>query len=770
MTSHSARETNEPQYPHWEKIKDLVDQYIDIMLNHSQSGHPGGSRSKVHGLVTMLLSGAMRWDIRHPGKRFADRFVLSAGHVNPLVYAALAVFNEALRVKHARTGDARYAVPHAAERQLTWEDLLTLRRRGGLPGHAEMAGKTLFLKFNTGPSGHGIPVAVGQALALKAAGVPEVKVFAIEGEGGLTTGVTHESLSSAWGLGLDNLVFFVDWNDYGIDDRPFSTVVKPTPEELFACHGWHTAGTEAGESWEAMDAAFGEACRDGVGNPRMVWSRNHKGRGYYVYDNKSHGAPHKRDSENYWKCRQDFADKYGVEWEGFGQPPAATGAGQHTRTEAHLRTVAGTLAADEALLDYLADRLVELGDAVPEELPGFRLTGAEPLPPLTDLPDGLFAAPGTNAPNRAALASFGAWLNATVNAERGVPQVLAASADLADSTNISGFAKGWDDLPGTGLYNRDDNTGGGLLPQGITEMATAGMLAGAVCVNFADDPYAKFVGFYGACSTYGSFSYLKYGPFRVLSQTAQDTEFKVGKVIWVVGHSGPETAEDSRTHFGIFSPGVTDLFPAGKIINLHPWEHNEVAPMLACALNDDVPLIALHLTRPGIEIPDRAALGMSTYHDAAKGAYVMRDYDERPRQGVVIVRGTSATANLVPLLQRLADGPNLKVVAATSHELFAAQPVEYREAVLSEQELHDAMVVTNGALRLMSDWVVNPVVREYSLSSDWDDNWRGGGFLDEVIEDAHLSPDWLWNGMTRFAAERPQRLARLRAAIPEVDA
>jgi len=33
------------------------------------------------------------------------------------------------------------------------------------------------------------------------------------------------------------------------------------------------------------------------------------------------------------------------------------------------------------------------------------------------------------------------------------------------------------------------------------------------------------------------------------------------KVIWVAGHSGPETADDSRTHFGIFATGVTKLFP-----------------------------------------------------------------------------------------------------------------------------------------------------------------------------------------------------------------
>ena len=77
------------------------------------------------------------------------------------------------------------------------------------------------------------------------------------------------------------------------------------------------------------------------------------------------------------------------------------------------------------------------------------------------------------------------------------------------------------------------------------------MMAGAATVNFNAKPYESFSGFYGAVRTYGSFSYLKYGPLRLFSQLAQDSELKVGKIIWVVGHSGPETAEDSRTQYGI---------------------------------------------------------------------------------------------------------------------------------------------------------------------------------------------------------------------------
>ncbi len=65
------------------------------------------------------------------------------------------------------------------------------------------------------------------------------------------------------------------------------------------------------------------------------------------------------------------------------------------------------------------------------------------------------------------------------------------------------------------------------------------MMAGLATVDMAEDPFTSFDGFWGTCSTYGSFSYLKYGPLRLFSQLAQDCELKVGKVLWVAGHSAP---------------------------------------------------------------------------------------------------------------------------------------------------------------------------------------------------------------------------------------
>ena len=763
-------------YQYWEVTKDLIDQCIDISLNLSQSGHPGGSRSKVQGMLITLLSGAMRWDIRDPSKRFADRFVLVAGHDNPLVYSTLAILNESLRIKYEQTRDSKYLVRNSEEFQLTWEDLLMLRRNKGLPGHAEMEGKTLFFKFNTGPSGHGSPPAAGEALAHKLAGTDQVKVFAFEGEGGLSTGATHETLNSAWGLGLGNIVYYIDWNDYGIDSRPFSSIVKSTPQELFETKGWHVEGTDDSEDWESFTTAYYDLLVGKAKNniPKMIYAKSRKGRGYYVFDEKSHGVPHKRNSELFWKTKEDFSTKYDVSFDGFGESAAETREEQVEQATTYFKTVLSVLRNNQALVDYLADRLIELGDSVPESIDSCIISDSNPLNDkalfdFKNYPDELFVEPGTKIPNRVGFSKIASWLNTHSRQNHGRPLFVAMSADLADSTNISGFAKGWGDVEDLGMYDKEKNTNSPLMPQGITEFTNSGMMAGLATVNFNKDTFDQYNGFIGSFSTYGSFSYLKYGPIRLFSQVAQDSQIKVGRLLWIVGHSGPETAEDSRTHFGIFAPGVTQLFPTGHIINLHPWEHNDVAPALAAAFSTDVPIVALHLTRPAIEIPDREKLGIASHFEASKGAYLIRDYDNRPKEGVVIVRGTSSTNTVVSILEQIGSEHNVKIVSAVSWELFRRQDQAYKDSIISETEWSDSMIVTNTGLRIMHNWISNRIVSEYSVSPDWDDSWRTGGSLDEIIDEAHLSPRWVLEAIQKFASERNSRLERLNNQVPSSD-
>jgi transketolase len=177
--------------------------------------------------------------------------------------------------------------------------------------------------------------------------------------------------------------------------------------------------------------------------------------------------------------------------------------------------------------------------------------------------------------------------------------------------------------------------------------------------------------------------------------------------------------------------------------------------------------VALHLTRPSVEIPDRAALGMDSHLDAARGAYVLRPArSDIPSAGTVYVQGTVTTANVVKALPRLDEaGINVRIVAAISPQLFAMQEQAYRDRIRSESDRWDGMAITNRAFKLMRDWVDGPLAAEYSLSSDWDNRWRTGGTVEEVMDEAHLGPDHVFEGIRRYAADVEERRTRLRAIV-----
>ncbi|MHB1501421.1 MAG: hypothetical protein ACYCYK_09715, partial [Candidatus Dormibacteria bacterium] len=110
-----------------------------------------------------------------------------------------------------------------------------------------------------------------------------------------------------------------------------------------------------------------------------------------------------------------------------------------------------------------------------------------------------------------------------------------------------------------------------------------------------------------------------------------------------------------------------------------------VPVVLGAALLPSVPIIALHLTRPAIDIPDREALGMPSHFEAARGAYVLRPFrEDQPQLGTVFIRGSVPTANLVSLLSELERSRlSVKVVAAISWQLFSLQDQAYREETIT---------------------------------------------------------------------------------------
>ena len=253
-------------------------------------------------------------------------------------------------------------------------------------------------------------------------------------------------------------------------------------------------------------------------------------------------SPHKRNSSLFWKTKEDFAQKYNVDFNGFNEEAAETRDGQEDQAISYFESVFSVLRSNQNLVDYIADTLVGLGDSVPEKIESCKVTINNPAKDpeifnVDSLPNDLFVDPGSKAPNRVGFSKYASFINSTCISKYGRPLVVAMSADLADSTNISGFAKGYGDSDDMGLYNYKTNKDSPLIPQGITEFTNSGMLAGLATVNFCHEPYKDFNGFYGAMSTYGSFSYLKYGPIRLFSQLAQDSNLKVGKLLWIAGHS-----------------------------------------------------------------------------------------------------------------------------------------------------------------------------------------------------------------------------------------
>ena len=75
------------------------------------------------------------------------------------------------------------------------------------------------------------------------------------------------------------------------------------------------------------------------------------------------------------------------------------------------------------------------------------------------------------------------------------------------------------------------------------------------------------------------------------------------------------------------------------------------------------------------------------------------------------------------------------------------------------------MVVSTGTRRMPPVRDLGPLTDEYSLWSDWDNQWLTGGTEPDVIAEANLDADSIHAGIKRFAAARSERLARQREVL-----
>ena len=341
---------------------------------------------------------------------------------------------------------------------------------------------------------------------------------------------------------------------------------------------------------------------------------------------------------------------------------------------------------------------------------------------------------------------------------------ITLAADLSESINVE-HGSLW------GHYNPVTNPLGTRMKAAIQEAGNVSTAIGLCSQSASVDP-KKFAGVWALSGTYGSFTPLMYTPARVFSQQTQDSKFRMGVLHILAGHSGPETAADGRTHYGIFSTQVWKLFPRGQTIHLNFWDYNDVAPGYFAAAeiaarDPKVGIISIEVARPDFPVADRAKFADTDLRAAAKGFYVIRDFTPgKPKHGYVIAQGSSSTVNLVSQLPKLEQaGINVKVIAAISEELFDRQPESYRNSVLPPEAYYDAMVVSTGTRRVMPVRNLGPLTDEYSLTSDWDNQWLTSGLEADVIAEAHLDPATIFAGVERFAKDHAERISGQRALL-----
>ena len=257
---------------------------ILTMIHAAQSGHPGGSLSAAD-MMTALYFDELNIDPQNPKWEDRDRFVLSKGHVCPVLYTCLAL-----------------------KGYFPKEVLATLRKEGSiLQGHPDMK-RCPGVDISTGSLGQGLSVAVGMALAAKRDN-KSYRVFSMVGDGESDEGQIWEAVETAAKYELDNLVIFLDRNRLQNDGT--CAEVMPNGDLVakfaaFGCQTWEIDGHNMGEIPDALEAVR----TDQSGKPKCIVAHTVKGKGVSFMENvvQWHGmAP---NDEQYVQAMKDIEEGF----------------------------------------------------------------------------------------------------------------------------------------------------------------------------------------------------------------------------------------------------------------------------------------------------------------------------------------------------------------------------------------------------------------------------------------------------------------------------
>jgi transketolase len=222
------------------------------MTASANASHIGSALSAAD-VLAVLYGEVLRFDPASPKWPDRDRFILSKGHACTALYAALAESGyfpvEKLDSFYA---DGSPLVGHAT--------------------HKNMPG----VEVSTGSLGHGLPLAVGMALAGKRDGLG-YRVFCLVSDGECNEGSTWEPALFAPQHQLDNLVTIVDYNKIQSLGRVEDVIDLAPLGEKWRAFGWATEELD-GHDTTALRSAL-ERVPHQTGKPTCIVAHTIKGKG-----------------------------------------------------------------------------------------------------------------------------------------------------------------------------------------------------------------------------------------------------------------------------------------------------------------------------------------------------------------------------------------------------------------------------------------------------------------------------------------------------------
>ena len=233
------------------------------------SGHPTSSMSAAD-LMAVLFTDHLRYDFDYPGNPNNDHLLFSKGHAAPLLYSLF-----------------------KAAGAITDAELLTTRHFGSrLQGHPTPA--IPWVDVATGSLGHGLPIAVGIALAGKYIDKLPYRTWVLLGDSETAEGSVWEAISLAGHHQLDNLVGIIDVNRFGQRGPTLLEWDTRSYAQRIAAFGWHTIEID-GHDPDAIHQAYCEAGQQE--RPTMIIARTIKAKGFSEMEDRdgSHGKALSQD-------------------------------------------------------------------------------------------------------------------------------------------------------------------------------------------------------------------------------------------------------------------------------------------------------------------------------------------------------------------------------------------------------------------------------------------------------------------------------------------